>query len=286
MKFGIYCLVICVEVFYVTATINGIDVDEACLVEFLKRKGILDNNFRSVKDASPDCPFVMLLSKHALRKSFVDRIEKEVLHRSNCLKSQFNHHDTLDLLIKIHVLQSSKSLDENGVITWSWIGVELDATKIALQQDLENISLYCETDGKSFMMIFDKYLANKNETLAYLQLEYCMAMYAASNKLFDLNKVELNPHHIDTADLNCNIIIEKERNKSDKDLTESIFSLSNGGKIFDCVKDAYRKSKMFDVHIAYQVLFTLDVPKEIKELETVRLNQTLTEFGKSIFTCS
>lgn len=274
MRLVIYCLVIYAEILYVTATDNAFSDGEACLVQYLQRKGKLDNNFISAEKPSPNCRFVMPLTKIVVRKTFTDRIDKEIPDRSECLIAKFDNQETLDLLIKISVIQESE------------VKAELESTRNALHDDLKNIMAHCETNDESFAAIFNDYLGNKNETLEVLQQDYCMSKYVADHKILNLNNVELNPSQVETSNLDCNQIVEKHRNESEKELTDKISTLPNGQRILKCVMDAYKNGSIFYSGIALKVLYNLDVPKELKESEKVRLTQKLSEFGLATFTCS
>lgn len=277
MKFVIYCLVIyAAEIqLYVSATNNAFDDGEACLVQYLQGKGKLDSNFISAEKPSPNCFLVMPLTKMVVRKTFTDRIEKEIPDHSECLISKFDGQETLDLLIKISVIQSSS--DEYA---------ELELTRNALHEDLKNIMSHCESNDETFVIIFNDYLGNKNGTLEVLQQDYCMSKYVADNKFLNLNNIDLNPSRVDITDLDCNQIVEKQRLDAEKELTDKIATIPNGQRISKCVVDAYKNGEIFDAGIALKVLYTLDVPKELKESEKVRWTQKLSDFGFATFTCT
>lgn len=275
MKFAIYCcIVIYAEILYVSATNNAFNDGEACLVQYLQRKGKLDNNFKTAEKPSPNCLFVMPLTKMVVRKKFTDRIEKEIPNHSECLIKKFDGEETLDLLIKMSVIQEGEMKSE------------LDSTRTALHEDLKTIMSHCETNDNRFLIIFNDYLENENKTLEILQQDYCMSKYVAENKILDLTNVELNPNQVDSTNLDCNRIIEKFRIDSEKELTDKISSLANGEKISKCVLDAYKNGEIFDSGVALKVLYNLDVPKETKESEKVRLTQKISEFGLATFLCS
>lgn len=276
MKFAIRCLAVYIyaQFLYVSASGNAFNDGEACLIQYLHKKGKLDDNFTSIEKPSPNCLFVMPLTKMVLRKTFTDRIDSEIPNHSDCLKARFDSQETLDLVIKISVI---REVD---------IKTELDPVRRALHDDLKNIMSHCDTNDESFLAIFNDYLGNKNETLAVLQEDYCVSKYVADNNILDLSNVELNPNRIDTENLNCNQMVEKLKNDSEQELSDKIASLPHGKKILVCVMDAYKTNKIFETGIALKVLYNLDVPKDLKESEKVRLTQILSGFGLATFNCS
>lgn len=274
MKLAICCLFIYAEILYVSVAHNTYHEGEVCLIQYLQRKGKLDNSFMPVEKPSPNCLFVMPLTKMIVRKTFTDRIEKEIPSHSDCLIKKFDGQETLDLLMKISVIQESD------------MKTELVPTRNALQADLKNITSHCETNGESFFAIFNDYLGNKNETLEVLQQDYCLSKYVADKGILDLSNVELNPSRVDIKNLDCNQIVEKQRKDAEKELTDKISSLPNGHRILVCVMDAYKNGDIFNSGVALKVLYNLDVPKEMKDSEKVRLTQKLSEFGLATFTCT
>lgn len=275
MKFAIVCLVFYAEMLlYASAASSAFRDGEACLVQYLQKKGKLDTTVKSTEPPSPNCRVVMPLTKIVLRKTFTDRIEKEVANHKDCLTAAFDDRETLDLIIKISVIQE---IDD--------VKADLQSTRQALKEDLKSILIQCDTNDDAFIAIFHDYLGYKNETLEVLQQDYCLAKYVADNKIVDLSNVELNPGRIDTANIDCNPMVEKLRNDSEKELSDKIFSLPKGQSILRCVMDAYKKGGIFDAGVALKVLYNLDVPKGVKDGDKDRLTQKLSGFGLATYTC-
>lgn len=275
MKFALYCLIICTEIYYISAVDNTFHDGEACLVQYLQRKGKLDASFKLTEKPSPNCVFAIPLTKMVARKSIMDKIEKDIPSHSECLMAKFDSQETLDLLIKISVVHDG---DDK---------TELQSARNALRDDLKTVMSHCETNDARFSTIFDSYLGIKNETLEVLQQDYCLAKYVADNKIVDLKNIDLNPHQIDTgSSLNCNQIVDRLRNDAEKELADKISTLPKGQRILGCVMNAFQNGKVFDSGVALKVLYNLDVPTELKESEKVKLSQKLSEFGLATFTCS
>lgn len=275
MKFEIYCIAAYATLLHICVANTAFRDGEACLIQYLQKKGKLGNDFKSIEQPSPNCLFVMPLTKMVLRKTFTDRIEKEIPKHSDCLTTKFDSQETLDLIIEISVVQEIDN-----------VKIELEPIQRALHDDLKNIMSHCETKDETFIAIFNDYLGFKNETLEVLQQDYCLAKFVADNKIVDLSNVELNPGKIDIENLNCNQMVDKLRNDSEKELTDKILSLPNGQDILRCVMDAYKMGGIFDAGIALKVLYNLDVPKELKQPEHDRLTQKLSGFGLATFSCT
>lgn len=259
---------------YISSANSAFNDGEACLVQYLQSKGKLGANFKSSEKPSPNCMYVMPLTKIISRKSFLEQIDKIIPDHSECLMAKFDSQETLDLLMKISVIQERDDKPE------------LESTRNSLRNDLQAAMTHCETNDTTFFAIFNDYLGNKNETLEVLQQDYCLAKYVAENKFVDLNNVDLNPYRIDIRNLDCNRTVDRLRNDAEKELTDKISSLPNGQRILRCVMGAYEKGNIFDSGIALKVLYNLDLPQDMKESEKIRLTQKLSEFGLATFTCT
>lgn len=273
MKLPIFYLVIYAEILYVSTAADTFYDGEACLIQYLQKKGLLDKSFKSLQKPSPNCVLVMPLTKIVLRKTFTERIEKDLPDYADCLILNFDDQQTLDLVIKISVILETNA--KTG----------LESTRQALRDDLKKIMAQCETNDERFISTFNDYLENKNVTLEEVQQVYCMSKYVADNKVLDLTNVELNPGQIETSNLDCNRMIERFRNESERELHDKILSMRQGQKILDCVMEAYKSGGIFDAGIALKVLYSLDVPKDVNDSERAKLTEKLSGFALTTYTC-
>lgn len=279
MKLAIYCTVLGATLSYVCALQSALDKSEACLVQYLKRKAKLTNDFPSTIQPSPKCRLVMPLTLQIIRETLVDEIKEKVPNDSECLIKELDNQETVDQVIKISVIHESRSLSENEVTT------QLEAARNQLKRDLENIAIQCNTVDERFTQIFNEYLGIKNETLEVLQYEYCIAKYIADNSFLPLDNVELNPHHIDISKVNCNNIIDKDRKESIEKLRNKIISNSIDEHSSECVLNAYKRDNIFEWGLALKVLSIVELPKETMESGKLRVTQNIGSFGGTTTAC-
>lgn len=278
MKFVIYCVVLSVTLSYVYAA-KVLDEGEACLVQYLKGKAKLSSSFPSTLQPSSRCRLAIPITLQTVREIIVDQVKEKTSGDSECLITEFDNQDTLDDVLKISLIQESKILSENEKKN------QLATSRDELKQDLRKIAIQCHTDDTAFISVFNEYLGIKNETLEVFQFEYCISKYVADNSLLAMDNIDLNPHNIDTKNINCDNLIERERNKVANDMREKLASTPNPEQIFECVMVAFNNDKIFDYGLAMRVLYILDFPRETKESEKTRITQKIASFALSTFTC-
>lgn len=134
-------------------------------------------------------------------------INKEIPNGADCLINEFSNLETLDLIVKLKVIEKTRSLDETEM------KMKLNKTPKELQEDLEKMASQCQTEDKIFIAIFNEHFRIKNETLDALQ--YCIAKYAADNKIL--------------------------RQTSEKDFREKMNLIPKSASSSGCIMNAYRR---------------------------------------------
>lgn len=285
MKIETFCLLI-VTVFScnkVTAESSADDSDtitRECLEEYLEQKGNIKGDIPT-KEWSFRCRTIAATALRILNKSIESQINS-TMHGSDaaCLIKQFKNLQILDLLVKLEVIEQSK-LSETEMDT------RTDETQTELRNDLANAALKCETDQEKFVEIFDGYLGIKsprNVTLSALEHNYCFAKFAADNHLLPMEKIDLNPNGIVTDNVNCDAIINAEREQDKADYRNKLKDLKEN--VIDCILEEYRKGQYFQSHISELVVRFLEFPKDIEDAETEKLKSTDGQMAYIGFLCS
>lgn len=277
-KFIIYCVVTSFVIYSVKASSQR--EREACLVQYLKTKGKLSADFQSAEPAPSGCDFVTPFTMQVIRGTVFATIEKEMPNAALCLTKQLDNEEAFDYLVKINILSASRSLNESDRQT------QVEATRNQFKENLEKIATHCETDDKKFINIFMDTLGIKNDSLAVLQYEYCLAKYAVDNKVVELGDVEINPRHIDLDSVDCEQIIEADRSKSEKYFIDKNAETFKGEESMNCAVNAYRNDKIYDWRVAFKVITTLDFSVETKTVETIKITDKMVTFARSTSVCS
>lgn len=281
-QFTIQCVVVSVVVGAALCYVqlNNQQEEEACLVQYLQAKEKLSTDFLSDLPASSQCRLITPLQMQIMRITAADFIKKDEPNVvADCLTKEFNDKEAIDYVVKICVLDASRSLSESERRT------QLETTRYEFTQELKNIANFCQTDDNKFIKIFNDNLGFKNNSLEVVQYEYCLAKYAVDNKVLELANVEMNPQQIHKDSVNCDHIIAADKRKSEKDLTDKTSITLKGQRSRNCVIDSYRSFKMYDWTVALKVLNNLDFSRETKKVEANRIIEKIAEFALTIFAC-
>lgn len=280
-KFIICCVVTSFVIYSVKANFPESPREvEACMVQYLQTKGKLSADFQSAKPASSGCDFTTPFTINVIKGTVFTAIEKELFSAALCLSRQLNNKEAFDYIVKINVLAASGWLNATERQT------QVEATRSQFKEDLEKIATHCETDVKKFLNIFADTLAIRNDSLAALQYNYCLAKYAVDNKFVELGDVEINPGHIDPNDVDCEKIIEADRSTSNKFFIERNAATFPGEESMNCALNAYRRDNIYDWRVAFKVLTNLDFSAEVKEVETTKITDKMGKFARSTRICS
>lgn len=200
-----------------------------------------------------------------LKISLDNKLRKENSNNADCLVNEFKNQETLDLLVKLNVLEKSE-LKENEMKN------QMNETKNELKRDFGKIAVQCQIDESKFVSTFNCYLGIKNVTLEASEHNYCFAKFAADNNLLPLENIELNPNAIEIASINCDEIIEKERRMKEDELLNTLY---RHPKTTQCVLNAYRRENLFGSEIAAKVLNNLEFPKATKDAEDDKIAEKI-----------
>lgn len=270
--FVIYCVVSCAALCSVEANQYPDQFREqnACLVKYLKNKRKLSTDYQSAIPASSKCrnrPFVLKFARSELK----DLIAKNIPNAAECLTSKINYREAVDYVVKIMVLQNSESLSDTEKQT------QVEATRSQIKEEFERILSDCNTDDKTFIEFFS-ILGNRNYSLKEIQYEYCLAKYVVDNKVLEFD-VEMNPQHIDPASVDCEKIIEADKQEDEKAFNDlNSPKVKEQGGSMDCGVNTYRNMRVYDWFAGLQVVRDIDISEDVKRMEANRMFAKIREF--------
>lgn len=280
-RFTIQCVVLSMVMCAALCSVesNNLQEGEACLVQYLQAKEKLSKNFETDLPASSQCRLVTPFTMQIIRITADELIKKDAPNAADCLTKEFGDKEAIDYVVKISVIDASRSLSESERAT------QLETTRNEFKQELEKIASHCHTDDKNFIKLFSDNLGMKNGSLAVAQYEYCLAKYAVDHKVLELGNVEMNPQQIDEDGVDCDHIIDLDKRKNEKMLTDKASATSQGSGSTSCVIDSYRSLKIYDWAVALKVINNLDFSRETKKVEANRITEKIATFALSIFAC-
>lgn len=252
-----------------------------CLVPYLQRQEKLSIDFNSTSTLSELQCFRVTPVILAILKTVVHVLIKQEITNdsSDCLSNKFDDEDAIDYIIKIGVLDISSSLSESDRKT------QLEVTRNEFKQELKKIAAHCQTDDKDFVKIFNDNLGIKNDSVEAAQDEYCLVKYAVDKKVLELGNLDMNPQNIDSNSVDCDHIIDIDKRKKEKELTDRSFMRLQEHPSMSCIEDNYRNMKVYDWGIALKLINKLDFSRETKEAEINKIFEKIGKFILSVRTC-
>lgn len=261
-------LLLCVSFFasICSAEDGGFRNERACFIKYLKSKGRLDADYESIPGSQ--CGSLIPLMVRVSKIDASDRIKMMNPDKADCLIEEFHRRHAIDHIIKIIVLVTESETEKD---------TQLVETRQLFKEDLENIAVQCQTDGKDFVKTFYFNLGIKNDTLEAHQYQYCLAKYSVDNGFLELNGVITNPHNIDTESVDCEKIVNAEINKKEREFSEKYPPKSS-----DCILNIYKSSQLFGWETAYMILDYLDVTDGEKRVQANKYGDKVGEYFENV----
>lgn len=277
-------VLICISILLILTPVQPsqfVDEIEACLVQHLKGKGKLSNDFQSIIEPSENCVDRMSALLEAMRSAIENDINKDMFYESKCLLGAMENRDTLVHFTMIFVLRLNKLMNEND------LEIQLKETRSQLRQDLESIAAECKVDDTNFVKLFHKNLGIRNESLEVLEYEYCITKYCVDNEFLELGNYVMNPNNITTDNINCTSIIAVDRKKAEQEFADEYITTTEAEEAKDCMMQLYRTEQQYEWFVALKVLNNEVNARRTKESDVIKATEkvTSTSFKQSLFNC-
>lgn len=260
--YGKFC---CLEAFVMPNSYYELDgsTDSECTLRDLKTERNLEFDFPMSKE-TPKCRLTWSQLNEAVREEMKLFIAKHAPSDGNCLSDRFVKSDkTLDLVLTITAIQAGDFFSATEK------KVRLVNFQNDLKNNLEEIANECKYPKDKFLELFQGAFMN-NETLIAMESTYCLAKYVTDNEVLTLRDVNLNPHNINTDNLNCSIVIEEERRKDEERFRDNM-TLRDQTAIA-CVMNVYTENEVFYLDFAEMVLDKSEISEEMKRSEKDKIN--------------
>lgn len=269
-----------VAIFEIVAGLSNLDEGNSCIIQYLKNKKKLDDDFPS--PSQPDsrkCRVVMPLMLKTFGNALRSRLSEKSDIDVECVMDNFKNSSAMDYMLMREVIPMSKVL-ENSEVTQM-----MRNTTKALRKILINSAQKCKFD-QSFGGLFDDILGIQNLTIPVLEHNFCFTKYALDNELIEVKHVNINPRRISTTNLDCEEMIERNQIMREKQLLEKINRKNLSHEHVQCILDKYRSEKAFASNIALEVIDILNISYEEKRTNRERVAKQLEHFITSIFVCT
>jgi hypothetical protein len=267
-------------ILFALATSSNLDVGNSCIINYLKEKNKLSEDFPSPR--TPDlikCRLVMPLILKNLNIALKTKMKEREDIQVDCIMRHLNNSNALDFMLMREIVPMSRDLDNSEIMQKT-----RNATKI-LRKILVNSARKCESDI-TYGGLFDDILGIQNLSLPLLQHNYCYTRYAIENKLIEVKHVNMNPRRISIKDVNCEEIIQLNQVARERQLLEKLNKRDISKEQIQCIMDKYRSERAFDSNVALEVIDLLHISYEEKRSNRENIAVQLENFIESIFACN
>ncbi len=134
--------------------------EEACVVQYLKAKGKLNEAFQSTvpTPSAPECQILVPSVVEYVRSMLNGEIIEKFPNELNCLSDEFNNKEGVDHLIKISVMRRSDFLSESDK------RAHLIVSRNQLKDVLKEVAVQCLVEDKKFIDVFNPVLYDEGKS--------------------------------------------------------------------------------------------------------------------------
>ena len=256
-----------------------------CYADFLKRHGMLDDEFQSepYNGEAGMCAIILTKTIDGAYDMLFREFQKNVDLRdaAECIVDNLRKENFSDLELKEQVYEGSPYLSR-----------QLKDGKI---KELKNIQKQISAEAilsclaeQEFGEMFDNLYNNSTEDDEDLLGDYCARKYGIDNNLIDLNiyQLELNPKAINVSEVKCEIINDKHFQDAETELKNYLESQSGISKEkVKCFMEKYHDNHYFDRTLSIALLSEIKITTQQKEAERKMFIETMTNITKVIAGC-
>lgn len=276
-------LVLTVAGFVQAAAVESMENTFNCYADYLKRQGLLDNNFKSepFNGEAELCNIVLSTTTAGIYSALLEEFVKvgEFNGSAECIVETLKKAKWSDLDIKEQVFHFMKSLSDEEK--------EIKIRELKkLQENISSDAIISCMAEKEFGELFDQ-IFNKDEQEDFVG-DFCARAYVVGNQLLDTNvyKIIMNPKNLITKDINCNEIMKKNFEAAEIELREHLLKDvgENSGKV-DCLIDQYHRHRYFNKTLTIELLGELNISNQQKSIERENFINFMVEVTKKLSEC-
>jgi len=252
-------------------------VGNACMVQYLKGKGLLDESFPS-DNPSPYCRLAIAPVMQGLEKGFKAQLASKEGVKTECIYPKLNDAGFVDQLMKLEVLMASNG-DKSETERL------LKETKASIRQTLDTAASDCDSDP-NYGDVFSNIIPSNNQSLAVLQRDYCLLKHLTAGDFLRLTIENENPNNIETTNLDCAAVIKADQGKAENEKQALIEKSMPSKSMLNCVMKTFRESHIYEKEAALKYIDAMNSMDSDVKAERMRISESLKTFVHGIFACA
>lgn len=256
-----------------------------CYADYLKRHGIIEDNFESQPFDGQEVLCEMIL------ESTVNRVYAELYKEfsanenfktsAGCIVKSLRDSKWSDLDIKEQIYEVSDllTLPEK----------QLKILEIKQQQEkISGDAIFSCLSEQEFGELFDSIISNATFDDDDLVGDYCARKYGIENNLIDTNEYEvnLNPSNIITTYIQCDVVNRKHFDDAESELRKHLLTDAKvDEEKVNCYMKKYHENHYFDKTLAVALLGELKLNDQQRERERKKFLTTMINITRIISEC-
>lgn len=215
--------------------------------------------------------------------------EEELAAHAECMIEQLKSLHLAEVAMKQYVYENTRKMSKRKRKK------SLKAIEYALEKKMEVAVKLCATD-EVFGELFDALFVSDNstnsseeETSESLKEDYCTRKYMVDNGFINTTvySVTLNPKNVDTAELDCDEIVEASKLHAMEEIQEEFEEEFErpSKRTLKCISKAMKSNHFFENSVRVAILAESKIPDEFKAAEREKFVETMKQMYDDILKC-
>lgn len=225
------------------------------------------------------CLFVVSRASKAIEDRIANKLSNLDTINTTCVMDSLKKGGAMGHMLEQQRIRIATELTEDDLKT------KLEDVEEKLRIIFEESAKTCNSDP-TYDGLFNDVLGIKNASFAVLQRNYCFTKFVIERNLIEVENVDSNPGRINVSSIDCQTIIENQRNKTTEDLFKGI---SEPGQLtvrqVRCIIDEFKSRNIVHYQIASVVNEILEASQIVKRNNRLRLYDKMQRFGEVATFC-
>lgn len=273
----------------VASSVQGAEIDTMensfnCYADYLKRNGMLEQDFKSEPfNGEPFlCDAVLSTTVEGIYSGLLEEFSliEELKDSAQCIVDSLSKAKWSNLDIKEQVYQTSEFLEDFEKEQ------RIKEVKVLQNQVSSQAIVNCMAE-EEFGGLFDQIYSKDDQEEDFVG-DYCVRSYAIEKKLFDtdLYQVNKNPKNLIAKDINCSTIIQQQFSDAEEELKQHLLKNTKFDDLkVKCLIAKYQENHYFNNILAIAILSELNISDEQRESERKKFIQSMISTTRVLSEC-
>jgi hypothetical protein len=266
------------------AEVETIENTFNCYADYLKRHGMLEQNYKSepFNGESFLCDVVLSTTVEGIYSGLLEEFSliEDLRDSSQCIVDNLRKAKWSDIDIKEQVYEVSEALSDAEKEE------KIKELKVLQNQISSDAIVNCMA-AREFGGLFDQIYTKDDQEEDFVG-DYCARAYAVEKKIIDTNlyQVNINPKDLITKDIGCSAINQQHFSDAEEELRQHLLKdIEIDDKKVKCLIAKYHENHYFNNTLAIAILSELNISDVQKENERNKFIQSMISITRVLSEC-